>query len=341
MSSLTAISNFAVTNQCNGKCNMCNIWKMEPTENTDIDKITGFFHENKDSLRGVKFIQLTGGEPFLRDDLPDIASVVHETMPGCMIWLPTNGLLPEKIIEITQQTLIRNDDIRLGVTVSLDGEGEYHDIQRGIDGSFKLAMKTLMELKKVKKYFPNLHLSTGFTLTASNYKQAPLIQKRTYRHGADFSVRPVNISEHYYQNLGDKRVLDLEDLNSIIKQMAYSVQKEKGILGGLTTLAYLQGVHEFLNEGRTLACSAASESIYIDSAGDVYPCIVMNHLLGNIYENSLKEILASEETKKARIIISELKCPTCWLECDAYRDVRKDGGRLLRAYFWSLNRFSL
>lgn len=69
---------------------MCNIWKEDPRPDPTLEQITGFFDENRETLRNLKFIQLTGGEPFLRDDLPEIASIVHEVAPKCMIWLPTN-----------------------------------------------------------------------------------------------------------------------------------------------------------------------------------------------------------------------------------------------------------
>lgn len=337
---LTAISNFAVTNRCNGRCNTCNIWKMDPQPDPGLDKITRFIHDNRPTLRHLRFIQLTGGEPFLRDDLPAIVAAVQEALPKCMIWIPTNGLQPERTAEMTREMLLNVDDPHLGITVSVDGEGRSHDIQRGIDGSFKLAMATLKALSELKKRHPRLKLSTGFTLTTLNYKQAPIVQKMSYRYGADFSVRPVNISEHYYQNLGENRQMSREDMEPVVAQMAYAVKNEKGIFKSLTNLAYLQGVKEFIAGGRTLACSAADESVFIDAAGDVYPCIVMNHRLGNAFETPLRSIISSEEAERAREKISRLECPTCWLECDAYRDISRDRVKLLRALLWSFSRFS-
>ncbi|MBT4423954.1 hypothetical protein HOC87_06310 [Candidatus Bathyarchaeota archaeon] len=66
----------------------------------------------------------------------------------------------------------------------------------------------------------------------------------------------------------------------------------------------------------------------------------MNNKLGIAYEVPLKEILVSEETGKARDIISELQCQTNWLECEVYRDIRKDWKRLLNAFWWGLRQFS-
>lgn len=340
MSDLTSIANFTVSNSCNGRCTTCNIWKMDPCPDPTIEQITGFFEENRETLRNLKFIQLTGGEPFLRDDLPEIASAVHEAAPRCMIWLPTNGLLPEKIHQTTMELLRQTDKPLIGVTISLDGEGKSHDIQRGVDGSYQKAKQTLKLLRDLKRKTGRLHLSTGFTLTADNYVQAPLVQRLSYKYGADFSIRPVNISEHYYQNTEQKGNFDPDGVWRTVKYLAHLVRNEKGLFSSLTMLAYLRGIQEFIGDGRTLPCSAAKESVFIDGVGDVFPCIVMNHKLGNAYEMPLNEILASEETRNACGVIDDLQCPTCWLECEVYRDIRKDWRRLLDAYWWGINQFS-
>ena len=122
-----------------------------------------------------------------------------------------------------------------------------------------------------------------------------------------------------------------EDITPSLDSVAYTLKKEKGILGSLTQLAYLNGAKEFINGRRTLPCSAGEESVFIDALGDVYPCIVMNHKMGNIYQNTLKDILSSPSSHEAREIIQRLECPTCWLECDAYRDIRKNKELLISA----------
>jgi len=104
-----------------------------------------------------QFIQLTGGETFLRDDLPEIAQAVHSTAPRCMMWFPTNGLLPDKVTKVAKEILDTLDNPRIGITISLDGEGVMHDIQRGLDGSYKKAIETLRNLSEQRKsrdFFP-------------------------------------------------------------------------------------------------------------------------------------------------------------------------------------------
>jgi len=240
-------------------------------------------------------------------------------------------LLPEKIHDTIYDIILEEKRPKIGVTASLDGAGEMHDIHRGIDGAYKKALETLNLLGKLKEDY-GLLLSSGFTMTQINYKHAAYIQKISYNHGADFSFRPINISEIYYKNMDEKGDFT-EDVLPFLDGLAHNIKKEKGTLNNLTKLAYIQGAKEFINGKRTLLCSAATESVYIDSLGDVYPCIVMNHKLGNIYQNTLEDILQSPSAHEARSIIEKLECPTCWLECEVYRDIKKDWGRLLKAMF--------
>jgi hypothetical protein len=94
--------------------------------------------------------------------------------------------------------------------LTVRGGGDVHDKQRGVDGSYKKAMQTLLLLSKLKHNYNTLHLFTGFTLTSENCKYAPIVQRISYRHEADFSIRPVNVSEHYYQNVGENTISTLK-----------------------------------------------------------------------------------------------------------------------------------
>ncbi|MCB2172235.1 radical SAM protein [archaeon] len=332
---LRALSNFSITDKCNGRCKMCNIWKTEPRPEPQLEQIEKFFNENKKSLRDLRFIQLTGGEPFLRKDLPDIVEIVHHAVPGAMIWIPTNGLLPDEIHESTRLILNKITGSKLGITVSLDGDAEMNDAQRGVDGGFRKAVQTIKNLSGLKKEH-GFGLTTGFTLTGENYVYAPIVQKIGYRLGTDFSFRPINFSEHYYQNTDQQDMLQPDQILPYLDYVAINLKREKGVIKSVTNLAYIKGAKEFIKGQRTLKCSAASESVYIDTVGDVYPCLIMNQKLGNIYQNSLEDILASPSAWEAREIIQNLDCPTCWLECEVYRDLIKDRKRLFDAFLWAV-----
>lgn len=317
----TQIANFAVTYRCNGKCKNCNIWQKEPDDELSLDEINQFFTVNRENFRYVKSIQLTGGEPFLREDLPEIADTVTRNIPGIMIWIPTNGLIPDIVKKQCAQMLVNN--LKLGISVSIDGISKVHDEVRGIPGSYKLARKTLSNLISLKKAQPKLKISIGFTLTPENLKEAPIVQRIAYNNGVDFSFRPVNRSDFYYENLPGENI-NPETVTCVLKSIAYNVVNQKGHLGALTMLQYIIGAQKYLNGERTLSCTAGSRSFFLDPTGDIYPCLVMNQKLGNIRKDSFEYIWGSEKAEEVREKIRKSQCPTCWLECEVYRELMKN-----------------
>jgi MoaA/NifB/PqqE/SkfB family radical SAM enzyme len=317
------IANFAVTYRCDGRCTTCNIWKSPPGEELTLDEIRGFFQENRGLFREVESIQLTGGEPFLRDDLPEIIEAIDDCIDGCTFWVPTNGLSPELILESTERALAKLRKGIMGVSVSIDGLEETHDMQRGVKGGYVLAQETLRKLSDLMKTEPKMMLSVGMTLTPMNLKEAPIVQRDAYERGADFSLRPLNVSDIYYRNDGFGTVYDKETLYKTLRAVAKNALDQHGLLRSLTTLRYLGGVQEYIETEarRTTPCHACTESFFLDPYGDVYPCIVMNSRLGNIREKPFSEIWASEKAEETRTRISGLECPRCWVECEAYREI--------------------
>jgi MoaA/NifB/PqqE/SkfB family radical SAM enzyme len=326
------IANFAVTYRCDGRCTTCNIWKSPPGEELTLDEIRGFFQENRGLFREVESIQLTGGEPFLRDDLPEIIEAIDDCINGCTFWVPTNGLSPELILESTERALAKLRKGIMGVSVSIDGLEETHDMQRGIKGGYVLAQETLRKLSDLRKTEPKMMLSVGMTLTPMNLKEAPIVQRDAYERGADFSLRPLNVSDIYYRNDGFGTVYDKETLYKTLRAVAKNALDQHGLLRSLTTLRYLRGVQEYIETEarRTTPCHACTESFFLDPYGDVYPCIVMNSRLGNIREKPFSEIWASEKAEETRTRISELECPRCWVECEAYREIGRNLPEKLR-----------
>ena len=68
-----------VTYRCPMQCQMCNIWQ-NPT-----DKDKEITPAEIEKLPKVKFINITGGEPFIREDLEEIVEVAFRKSPRVVI----------------------------------------------------------------------------------------------------------------------------------------------------------------------------------------------------------------------------------------------------------------
>jgi MoaA/NifB/PqqE/SkfB family radical SAM enzyme len=316
------ISNFAITYKCNSKCLNCNIWK-KPINRSELslNEIKLFF-QNNNLLKKVKSLQLTGGEPFLRDDLPSIIQTINSSNPNSSIWIPTNALIPDRISYMVERILQCKSS--LGISVSVDGIGKTNDFHRGITGSYKKALRTIKNLSEIRKSYQGLRLSIGFTLSPNNFNEVNKVQELAYEHDFDFSLRPVNISQIYYEN--ERRLFYDHEVEKILKDVSNSTIKRKGWLGSLTFLAYVRGIPRFLRDpkDRAISCSAGTRSFFLDPYGNIFPCIVFNRKMGNIREKSFNEIWYSPKTEEIRREIYEKKCPGCWLECETFRDISND-----------------
>jgi molybdenum cofactor biosynthesis enzyme MoaA len=87
---------FDVTFRCNSRCRTCFNWK-----NTDSvkKKELSLAEIEKISKSMPKFIWFlaSGGEPFLREDLPEICEIFYRNSGVKHFSIPTNSLLPAVI----------------------------------------------------------------------------------------------------------------------------------------------------------------------------------------------------------------------------------------------------
>lgn len=293
-----------------------------------LKEIRDLFRSNEGFLRDVRSIQITGGEPFLREDLPQIVSSIHRRLPRCTFWIPTSGMDPRTVERTTLTMLESMKGKGLGVSVSVDGLGPTHDGIRGIEGSFERAIETLKRLRAIRRDYLSLGLAVGMTLTPENSGELLDVFALAKSHGAEFSFRPVNFSDIYYRNVGKhvSLMVEAEELLPAIWEIARETVERRGLWAATPTLRYMQGVVDYIRDpgNRRLRCSAGSDSFFLDPQGDVYPCIFLDERMGNVRERSLWEIWCSEEASEARHRVRNGECPGCWVECEAFRDIHRD-----------------
>ncbi len=84
-----------VTYRCNARCNMCNRYKQpsKPEEEITIETIK--------KLPRMYFTNITGGEPFIREDLSDIVRELYKKSDRIVI--STNGYFTDRIIALAKE----------------------------------------------------------------------------------------------------------------------------------------------------------------------------------------------------------------------------------------------
>ena len=127
---------FIVTFTCNARCVMCDSWRKPSPEELTTAEIAAIFEQ----LPPLDMVRLTGGEPFVRPDLLDIARLVRQHLVPLVLHVTTNGFLTRRIVEFCEQ---RPRDLPLNLLVSLDGTEARHNEVRGRDTAWETATDTL------------------------------------------------------------------------------------------------------------------------------------------------------------------------------------------------------
>ena len=115
--------NFCVTYWCQYRCKTCNIWRRKPTGELSTDELLQFVRQNPQ----IAWLDVTGGEIFLRKDIGDFFGAVATSWKRlALVHFATNGFLTDRIVT-TARRIAATTPAELIVTVSLDGDEELND----------------------------------------------------------------------------------------------------------------------------------------------------------------------------------------------------------------------
>ncbi|GAI12754.1 unnamed protein product, partial [marine sediment metagenome] len=110
-----------------------------------MEEITNIFKQ-----RNFDAIRITGGEPFLRNDLAEVINTIQHYSKPKMMHITSNGILTNKILSVVNK-LEKTDNLH--IKISIDAVGKKHDKIRGVTGAYQKAIKTVQELAKLKEKF--------------------------------------------------------------------------------------------------------------------------------------------------------------------------------------------
>ena len=117
-----------VTYRCNARCTMCNRYKVpsSPEEEISIETIR--------KLPEMYFTNITGGEPFMREDLSDIVRELYKKSERIVI--STNGFFTDRIV-----TLCRAFP-QIGIRISIEGLEKNNNEIRGLEDGYNRGYST-------------------------------------------------------------------------------------------------------------------------------------------------------------------------------------------------------
>lgn len=325
---------YSVTAACQSRCRTCQIGAMfcqDPSrsrKDLKLDEIEKIFR----TMRPVYFFNISGGEPFLRDDLPEIVALACKYLKPRIIHTPTNAILSDKIIRDTEKIIqiVRDYDKRVPVTVkpSIDGIGDKHDEIRGVRGNFKCLLKTVEGLKRLEEKYDNFHLELGTVISNYNINDLDEIEDYVHSLGVESYRNEVAECRAEFFNIGDEITPPAEVYQGLIKDFARKVEDNIGKKKKLarTTEAmrvvYYELAGRIMKEKRqVIPCYAGVSNVHINYDGGVWPCTVLGYEkeFGNLrdYGYDFQKLWYSDDAKQIRAFIKGKKC-ACPLANQAY-----------------------
>jgi len=291
----------SITEKCNYNCKHCRA--VEYHTEINFKKACQILEKIK---RETKAINLTGGEPLLYSKIIPLIKYIKKKTP-LKVYMSTNAyfLTPQNAIQLKKAGLD-------GINISLDSTiPQKHDSFRGKQGAYKAAERG------IKIAVENgLNCRIVSALGKFNYQEVGKLIIKAIEMGCS-AISLGRIFPISKALLNSSELLNKNEVIFVLKEAYkfllilypfFDVYIQEPIDLYLSQRVLNQ---KFSNSG---GCSACRYSIEIKTNGDVWPCPFLPIKIGNIYENSIKEILKNPIAKS--IIKRELKgeCNVCSLK---------------------------
>lgn len=310
---------FFVTAHCNLLCRHCFYWgelnkKKSELTLEEIEKISR-------SLPNLLSVSLTGGEPYLRPDLPEIAEAFECHSNARNMQIPSNGFLVDQTIARLEQLLRKVRRTRVATGVSLDGPEDIHNEVRQNPKSFARALETLAEMRKLQPSFPNL--TVGIALTISSANQHRL--EEFYRF-IEEELRPDAMTITLVRGSpidGSLKAVDLDIYKDFARR---AVRYRRARLASHSwrerlVIAKEEEAYRLIGEAalatrRISPCYGGELIAVLSETGEVRLCEMLDKSMGNVrnFNCDFAKLWRSRQAAEARAYQKKLACQ-CTYEC--------------------------
>lgn len=218
------------------------------------------------------FVQLSGGEPLLREDIVDIAKSTKQFGDWPYVILVTNGFLlnEQKYLELRKSGVNQ-------FSVSLDFPDQRHDDFRRRPGLYNHLNEIIPKLAKYGH--DDIILNTA--ITRANFKEIVPLAKKAIEWGVFISYSaytPLRTGnrEYSFENKEDREALKKAVLELIdFSRTTNRIVTQKSVL--LETL-------NFFEKGSRPNCGAGEKFVVIMPDGSMVPCSMKREKFSNLKE---------------------------------------------------------
>jgi MoaA/NifB/PqqE/SkfB family radical SAM enzyme len=301
-----------ITHHCIAKCVMCNIWKI-PREVRDLPMDVWVALLSSDLFSDLRELDVTGGEPFLRQDLEDLFAGICDLKKDRLkalksIAVTTNGFLTRTILEKSENILqmLRARHLDLVIVCAMDAIGETHDRIRNYKDAWEKVNETIEGLKKLRENHSNLIIGLKTTILPINVGALEEIIQYADSNGLFTIISPFIITKGRYLNLDRGKDLQFSQEDRAKMISFYKSDRFKWSFHGERLARY------FETGTMKKPCSCGFNYFFVRSTGEVLLCPLIDEGIGNINEKVVEDLFLSEKAARIRRKIGRYpECKQC------------------------------
>ena len=333
-----------VTSRCNAFCKTC-FYHEELNHPGDLtfDQI----EKVSRTMPPITDLWLSGGEPTLRRDVPEVIDQFVSVNGVKRVIIPTNALIKSRVYEIVDRALGSHPSLDLYLNIALDGYGDTHDRIRGVPGNWEKALECIQSLYPLKaKYADRFRLNVNTVVCAENYTEMEMLGEYMWQNfkldgqyfnivrgetlvGEEIKQVPAESLPAMYEfvakltkRYGDRMFAEDDASKRFIKNVAY--------VGAITTHYRTQHANFGGSTPWPFPCTAGETTAVIDYNGDVRACELREKFATLAdYDYDFGELWAAQERQSELGAIDGGKACWCTHVCFIHDSMRHSRRALL------------
>ncbi len=302
---------FALSKNCQLRCKMCQAVESRKEERElsleEIERLAGVL-----ARMGTVFLVITGGEPLLRPDLPEITRIFTDNKIAVRLQTNGIGISAAKIRALTEAGL-------RDVTVSLESlSPQRQDFITGRDGSWDEVMRAIALFSQ---YLPVEKSLCGVNIVVSkfNLDEITKLARFVSEFGFYSSLIPVHLADNPrdYVVRGNNDLFAFGESDYPLIDLVYRELREmkKNGIRIYNSQRYLKESPDFLKYKKTYwRCDSPNLYFSISPGGNFLPCVDIKMDEPMLQAGDfVRRYYSAEFRKKVRSVVRN--CPGCMYAC--------------------------
>ena len=290
---------------CNQKCEHCFYWEsLNKKDDLTVDEMIALSR----SMGKIEILNLSGGEPFLRQEFSQICRQFIRHNGVKQIYVPSNGYFADRTVKHIAATLEEKDLDVFTIELSLDGLGEFHDRFRVSPGSFERSMATYDALVELQDRDPRLRIHATSTATAINMDE--LRRLTTYLFDRCPRMDHHNLAmirgERKNPSLAGPELARYRALYDYIRRL-WAPREQARPGASVEPMLQARKLKTAESQTQLVPCTAGKLTGVIYANGDVGICET-HPPVGNLRKNTFPEIWHSKQVQELRASIARKEC---------------------------------